>query len=435
MDECETSFQYSRNSGKGIKAIHWNCWPNSYEETVEWDDDSYEKHPSRNRMLRNVHLVSGRFIIDCDEFNEWGNEADYEILTEESEDQASDIPVVDSTSSRKSKQKKRGGSQGSSQVLLRLAKESVVFQSDVFQEKFFSDVTPLHLLQAETPIIDISSDFPHFKENKMETSNNICGVKRKVECESFDGISSDNCSWLSMDSISPIEYKYMGCVISSFATGGEAAYLQLRNSVINLYVQSPSQYLSATECRRKISGDVGKIIRIHEFLDAFIAINYSVKYESRPHAVENYGLSIKRKLIVERLRNNANLYREKCDWSEKMDSSLLEAVTLYKMDWNLIASSIHERCVSPLNCMMRFLEISFDTMGSNEDSKETSTEIGINYQQTHMKNSYLIFVRRLLDMISCLDANADKVSTITLIFTFILRKNTKDFGVNNLSRR
>lgn len=49
---------------------------------------------------------------------------------------------------------------------------------------------------------------------------------------------------------------------------------------MNLYSQNAATYLSATDCRRKIAGDVCTIIRIHEFLDVFGVINFNPAIKS-----------------------------------------------------------------------------------------------------------------------------------------------------------
>ena len=55
-----------------------------------------------------------------------------------------------------------------------------------------------------------------------------------------------------------------------------------RNFMIDSYRLNPSQYLTATACRRNLVGDVGAIIRVHAFLEQWGLINYQVDVETRP---------------------------------------------------------------------------------------------------------------------------------------------------------
>jgi hypothetical protein len=114
-----------------------------------------------------------------------------------------------------------------------------------------------------------------------------------------------------MDKISEFERRLLSAVIREHLPHGESSYLQLRNAMLQLYLQRPQQYLSATDCRRKLTGDVARITRLHEFLDAFGAINYAVKPEARPAssvpvtvAAENkcdFELSQRRRELVDRI--------------------------------------------------------------------------------------------------------------------------------------
>ena len=51
--------------------------------------------------------------------------------------------------------------------------------------------------------------------------------------------------------------------------------MAIRNFIINLYLQNPTVYLSATDCRKKVAGDVCAVLRVHEFLDVYDVINCS----------------------------------------------------------------------------------------------------------------------------------------------------------------
>lgn len=46
--------------------------------------------------------------------------------------------------------------------------------------------------------------------------------------------------------------------------------------MINTYLQNPQHYLTQTACRRNLAGDVGAILRVHQFLEHWGLINYHV---------------------------------------------------------------------------------------------------------------------------------------------------------------
>jgi len=59
-------------------------------------------------------------------------------------------------------------------------------------------------------------------------------------------------------------------------------YLNYRNYIIKLYRENPNAYLSATECRKKVPGDVCSVIRLHAFLEHWGLINFNVDTMLKP---------------------------------------------------------------------------------------------------------------------------------------------------------
>jgi SWI/SNF related-matrix-associated actin-dependent regulator of chromatin subfamily C len=54
---------------------------------------------------------------------------------------------------------------------------------------------------------------------------------------------------------------------SKYPSKTPQVYKEYRNFMIHLYRMNPSVYLSATTCRRHLSGDVNGIMRVHAFLE------------------------------------------------------------------------------------------------------------------------------------------------------------------------
>jgi hypothetical protein len=68
-----------------------------------------------------------------------------------------------------------------------------------------------------------------------------------------------------------------------------ATYFNYRNCIIKLYRERPSAYLSATECRKKLPGDVCSIIRLHAFLEQWGLINFHVESHLKPAKIQLGG--------------------------------------------------------------------------------------------------------------------------------------------------
>ena len=63
-------------------------------------------------------------------------------------------------------------------------------------------------------------------------------------------------------------------------------YMNFRNFIIKLYRQNPNAYLSASECRKKLPGDICSIIRLHAFLEHWGLINFNVEPYLRPPKIQ-----------------------------------------------------------------------------------------------------------------------------------------------------
>lgn len=90
--------------------------------------------------------------------------------------------------------------------------------------------------------------------------------------------------WFRMDSINDIEKRSL----PEFFNGRSASktpkvYKIYRDFMIDCARQSPDKYLTATSCRRHLTGDVCAILRVHAFLEHWGLINYGTIPESRPH--------------------------------------------------------------------------------------------------------------------------------------------------------
>lgn len=97
-------------------------------------------------------------------------------------------------------------------------------------------------------------------------------------------ISLPSCSsWFNIDDINEIEVNALPEFFAGkYPSKSPSVYKEYRNFIINLYRQNPNTYLSATTCRRHLSGDVCSIIRIHSFLEHWGLINFKVDPIMKP---------------------------------------------------------------------------------------------------------------------------------------------------------
>lgn len=89
-------------------------------------------------------------------------------------------------------------------------------------------------------------------------------------------------SWFDLTTIHPIEKRSL----PEFFNGRNrskvpAIYKEYRDFMTNTYRLNPSEYLTATACRRNLAGDVCAIMRVHAFLEQWGIINYQVSWSRR----------------------------------------------------------------------------------------------------------------------------------------------------------
>ena len=93
-----------------------------------------------------------------------------------------------------------------------------------------------------------------------------------------------SCSaWFSIEQIHEIEMQNLPeFFCGKFPHKNPVTYLNFRNSIIKMYREKPAAYLTASECRKRLPGDVCSIIRLHAFLEQWGLINFHVDSYLRP---------------------------------------------------------------------------------------------------------------------------------------------------------
>ncbi|KAG9280073.1 SWI/SNF complex subunit SMARCC1-like [Astyanax mexicanus] len=177
-------------------------------------------------------------------------------------------------------------------------------------------------------------------------------------------------------------------------------FLAYRNFIIDTYRLNPQEYLTSTSCRRNLTGDVCALIRVHAFLEQWGLINYQVDAESRPlpmgppptphfnvltdspsalvplqhrplqvsasqhmlhfpeksrdkpSDLQNFGLRTDIYARKHPKTKGASAGRE---WTEQETLLLLEALEMYKDDWNKVSEHVGSRTQD--ECILHFLRL------------------------------------------------------------------------------
>ncbi|CAB4053897.1 SMARCC [Lepeophtheirus salmonis] len=194
-------------------------------------------------------------------------------------------------------------------------------------------------------------------------------------------------------------------------------FLSYRNFMIDTYRLNPTEYLTSTACRRNLAGDVCSIMRVHAFLEQWGLINYQVDIDSKPtlmgppttshfHILADTPVGLqpinssmtaqpsaartminleekKEKIIKNEIgtefglktdlfdRKNPNSINRSTpsrDWNDQETLLLLEALEMYKDDWNKICEHVESR--SQHECILHFLRLPI------EDSYIESPKLG-----------------------------------------------------------
>uniref|UniRef100_A0A671MC53 SWI/SNF complex subunit SMARCC1-like n=1 Tax=Sinocyclocheilus anshuiensis TaxID=1608454 RepID=A0A671MC53_9TELE len=208
-------------------------------------------------------------------------------------------------------------------------------------------------------------------------------------------------SWFDYNCIHQIERR----ALPEFFNGKNKSktpeiYLAYRNFMIDTYRLNPQEYLTSSSCRRNLTGDVCALIRVHSFLEQWGFINYQVDAESRPlpmgppptphfnvltdtpsglvplqHRPLQVSASQHMLHFPEKLREKpsdlqnfglrTDIYAKKHpkskgasagrEWTEQETLLLLEALEMYKDDWNKVSEHVGSRTQD--DCILHFLRL------------------------------------------------------------------------------
>uniref|UniRef100_A0A6Q2XIR3 Uncharacterized protein n=1 Tax=Esox lucius TaxID=8010 RepID=A0A6Q2XIR3_ESOLU len=239
------------------------------------------------------------------------------------------------------------------------------------------------------------------EQGKAEVNRLIDSSEDNVTEQTHHIIIPSYAAWFDYNCIHEIERR----ALPEFFNGKNKSkspeiYLAYRNFMIDTYRLNPQEYLTSTSCRRNLTGDVCAVMRVHAFLEQWGLVNYQVDAESRPlpmgppptphfnvladtpsgltpmhHRPPQIPPSQQMLNFPEKgkdkpsdlqnfgLRND--LYSKKNpkskgtsggrEWTEQETLLLLEALEMYKDDWNKVSEHVGSRTQD--ECILHFLRL------------------------------------------------------------------------------
>ncbi|XP_019719339.1 SWI/SNF complex subunit SMARCC1 isoform X1 [Hippocampus comes] len=237
-------------------------------------------------------------------------------------------------------------------------------------------------------------------QNKADMSRLMDAGEDNVTEQTHHIIIPSYSAWFDYNCIHEIERR----ALPEFFNGKNKSktpeiYLAYRNFMIDTYRLNPQEYLTSTSCRRNLTGDVCAIMRAHAFLEQWGLVNYQVDSDSRPlpmgppptphftvladtpsglmplnhrpppipppQQMANFSDKMKDKAIdLQNFGLRTDQYKRNSkgksvassrEWTEQETLLLLEALEMYKDDWNKVSEHVGSRTQD--ECILHFLRL------------------------------------------------------------------------------
>lgn len=238
------------------------------------------------------------------------------------------------------------------------------------------------------------------KEKKDESEDNVTEQTHQIIIPSY-------AAWFDYNSIHAIERRALPEFFNAKnKSKTPEIFMAYRNFMIDTYRLNPQEYLTSTACRRNLAGDVCAIMRVHAFLEQWGLINYQVDADNRPtpmgppptshfhiladtpsglqpvnpaktvqpsaaQQIVNFNDKNKEKdgedkKDISNFGLRTDLYAKKAlkdkgaatrtrEWTNQELLLLLEAMEMYKDDWNKVAEHVGSRTQD--ECILQFLRL------------------------------------------------------------------------------
>uniref|UniRef100_A0A8C8CEB4 SWI/SNF related, matrix associated, actin dependent regulator of chromatin, subfamily c, member 1b n=1 Tax=Oncorhynchus tshawytscha TaxID=74940 RepID=A0A8C8CEB4_ONCTS len=396
--------------------VHWGRHPDSYDSWLSTSDveGEVQEPPHTHRPWR----VHAGWVLDTEVYNEWMNEEDYLVddrnvplilrrrvhVTDQQDRKFTPLKKRRRSPSPPSSDGKKKGGKKSGGFKRRGPKEE---EEDVEEDltKDMEDPTPVPNMEE---II-----LPKNVNPKKDKRERVCEDEEGREglrlSDGEDNITEQThhiivpsyTAWFNYNCIHQIEKR----ALPEFFNGQNKSkspeiYLAYRNFMIDSYRLNPQEYLSSTSCRRNLTGDVCAVMRVHALLEQWGLVNYQVDAESRPLPMgppptphfntladtpsglaplqhRPLQVSSSQQMLffpersVEKPSDSQNfglrtdLYARKHpkskgassgrDWTEQETLLLLEALEVYRDDWNKVSEHVGSRTQD--ECILHFLRL------------------------------------------------------------------------------
>ncbi|KAL8618460.1 hypothetical protein ACOMHN_049877 [Nucella lapillus] len=201
-------------------------------------------------------------------------------------------------------------------------------------------------------------------------------------------------------------------------------YMAYRNFMVDTYRLNPTEYLTSTACRRNLAGDVCAIMRVHAFLEQWGLINYQVDADSRPTpmgppptshfhiladapsgivpvnpprinqpsaaqqvadlsekkekegeerpVVGSFGMKID--AYAKKMMKDKGAAAKSREWTDQETLLLLEALEMYKDDWNKVCEHVGSRTQD--ECILHFLRLPIEDTFLEDDFGDHGGALG-----------------------------------------------------------
>uniref|UniRef100_A0A3Q1BWC9 SWI/SNF related, matrix associated, actin dependent regulator of chromatin, subfamily c, member 1b n=1 Tax=Amphiprion ocellaris TaxID=80972 RepID=A0A3Q1BWC9_AMPOC len=370
--------------------VHWGMHPDSYDTWLSSSDveRDVEEIPHSERPWR----VHAGWVLDTDVFNEWMNEEDYCV-------DERNLPVIlrqrihlqddQSTPSKKRRHitvsSRRGQPEEEQEEDLTKDMEDptpvpnmeeVVLPKNVNLKKD-SENTPVKG-GTMADLDEQEDDFPGREDEEGRGENpRLSEGEDNITEQTHHIIIPSYTSWFNYNSIHSIEKR----ALPEFFNGKNKSkspeiYLAYRNFMIDTYRLNPQEYLSSTSCRRNLTGDVCAVMRVHAFLEQWGLINYQVDAESRPlpmgppptphfnvladtpsglAPLQHKPLQVCVLQNLMTLSHTISIKLAGREWTEQETLLLLEALEVYRDDWNKVSEHVGSRTQD--ECILHFLRL------------------------------------------------------------------------------
>uniref|UniRef100_A0A665TZ41 SWI/SNF related, matrix associated, actin dependent regulator of chromatin subfamily c member 2 n=1 Tax=Echeneis naucrates TaxID=173247 RepID=A0A665TZ41_ECHNA len=390
--------------------VHWGLYPDSYDTWVSASevDGDVEDPPSSDRPWK----VHAKWVLDTDAFNEWMNEEDYEVDENKKpvsfrqrifpkEEESSRTPDRKERKANSGKKRRRSPSPPSTPAESRKKGGKKGKRSGNPRPEQSGLTSPLSINDLSI-FVCLQDDE---EQGKAEINRLIDAGEDNVTEQTHHIIIPSYAAWFDYNCIHEIERR----ALPEFFNGKNKSktpeiYLAYRNFMIDTYRLNPQEYLTSTSCRRNLTGDVCAIMRVHAFLEQWGLVNYQVDAESRPlpmgppptphftvladtpsglmplnhrpppvrttsipppQPMPNFADKGKDKPIdLQNFGLRTDLYKKNQkgkavtstrEWTEQETLLLLEALEMYKDDWNKVSEHVGSRTQD--ECILHFLRL------------------------------------------------------------------------------